>query len=318
MNPVVLAAMAGAVSVATFTGEARAQLLGTLPDSAALTIGVKSRGSEVFREEARSVVTRQDVFAPAQVAYDFGGLTRTVSFATVLPGFAQFYGFASSPFPVDNPDEGVEVTVDIFRSYVKLGDEASVSYTYTAGELELVNLMPPANRCQTFKCMYAEVTAYAAVFDKNENLVWTEEQTASLFLDANQRFASSVGSDGSGSSFRNPDWTWIETLGRDEATFVLDGSYTANFDLSRIDAGEVFTVNYGMVLRAVDQSRGGPSVASALAVDPVTGDPGAEHGFELIVSGVLPVPEPTSWLFAALGLLAMPFAARRVRGRTKI
>lgn len=314
MYRAILAAFTAAAVVVGFAGQASAQSLAAF-DSAALTISTKSRGSDVFREQTSLVVTAPELFVQRQVAYDFGGLTRTVSFATVLPGFERFYGFAASPFPVDNPDQGVEVTVDIFRSFIKIGDDASVSYTYTAGELNLVNLMAPDNRCRSFKCMYADVTAYAAVYDQDENLVWTEEQTASLFLDNNQQFATSIGSDASGSGFRNPGWSWTEDLGRNEATLELDGTYTASFDLSRIDPGEVFTVNFGMILRAVDESSGGPSSASALAVDPVTADPGEGSGFQLIVSGVSPVPEPTSWLFVACGLLAIPYAARRAHQR---
>jgi len=171
-----------------------------------------------------------------------------------------------------------------------VGRDAFEALAYDLGQ-------PPEQRCNGFGCMYAQVSAFAAVYNKDREQVWNEEQIATLFLNASRQFETSVASTRSGSGLRNADWEWIPNLGDAKATFTLDRPYSANFDLSDIEVGEGFTVDYIMGLRAVDKGSGGPSSSRAFGVDPVSYSPGDGNGFELIASGgVSPIPEPASWM----------------------
>jgi hypothetical protein len=320
MTRAMLSVLATTASVLAYSGQASGQTLTGGPNDFEITVGALERGSEpvggrdAFLVKASDAGQALGMSSSATVSYDFGDLSRSIAFGQVLPGLSRFYGVAMSPFPLDNVYQGSQVVIDINRSYFKVNDTASISYTYTTGVLDLVSWQPPEQRCIGFKCMYAEVSAYAAVYNKDREQVWYEEQIATLFLNASGKFETSTGTTRSGSGLRNKEWSWIPNLGDAKATFTLDGDYSAKFDLSGINVGEGFTVNYIMGLRAVDKGSGGPSSSRAFAVDPVSYISGSGNGFELIASGgVSPIPEPASWVLLLSGLLAVLAAVRRAR-----
>jgi hypothetical protein len=309
----IFSTLAVAAGVVALSEPAHAQVvLPGFPDEYQIFISTLARGSDEFFGQVLDYGRSQDVFVPVLKVYDFGDKSPP-SYAQVMPGLATFFGQAASPYTADNPHQGAQVVIDIRRSYGKVSDDASIAFSYTAGVLELTNWAPPEDRCSFTKCQYAEVKAFAGVYDKDFDRVWFEEQTASLYLDADSEFESSVGTNGSGGGLRNAQWDWIPDLGDAIATFKLDDVYKANFDLSAIPVGELFTVELVMVLTAVDKNAGAPSTSRAFAVDPLSGSGGDNSGFRLIASGVAPIPEPASWVLVAAGLLTVPAAVRRAR-----
>jgi hypothetical protein len=288
----------------------------TLPNDVLMAVSAQPRGGDQFLTvQGPYQATADQVITPVTLAYAFPA--DRVAYGQVLPGLTRFFGLAESPVTVDNPDQGSQVVIDVRRSFSKLASDATLSYSYSAGVLELKNYIEQSRRCQASRCMYAEVTAYAAVLDDQARTVWFEQKSAALYLE-NGEFKVSIGSVGSGGGLRNPDWSWTPDYGPFESTFTLDGKYTAAFDLASIEVGRGFTANYVMVLTAVDTDRFLSNISRAYAIDPISGSAGDQSGFELASANLLPVPEPLTILLMAVGLVGLGGHALRNRRRAPV
>jgi len=269
------------------------------------------RDSDDFPTLDEKIGQLSAVIAPVFVGWDFGrgNLGPSASAGQLLPGGNTFFGVAISPPTIDSAYDGIQVTIDVQRSYVKDTADARMSYTYSQGLLELRHFRSLSQTCEGDRCLSAGVTSFASVRDASFAEVWSESHNAELFINGAGGLQSEIGWTGSAEGLRNASWNWTESLAFPKSTLTLDGAFTADFDLSRIPVGQVFTIGYGMSLTANDKGDGLPSSATAYAVDPVSGTTGTDSGFALTFSGVTPVPEPATPLMLLGGLAAL--AARR-------
>jgi hypothetical protein len=108
----ILSILATTASVVAFSGQACAQALTGGPNLFEITVGALERGSEPVMGRDAFLVLAFDagqaagMLFPATASYDFGDLSRSIAYRQVLPGLSQFFGFAMSPFPLDNAYQG--------------------------------------------------------------------------------------------------------------------------------------------------------------------------------------------------------------------
>ncbi len=289
-----------------------AQAQASLPDDYGILIERIKRDLS-FETVAEAAGQNKTLIAPLTVGYQFSATPdQRTAYGSVVPGLSRFFGMAESPVSIDSFDAGSRVDINLRRSFLKPSSDSTLSYTYSLGQLELNNFLPQDRRCPDFRCMFAEVTARAGILDSSGNVLWAENKTATLYTDRGA-FNTSVESDSFFGGLSNADWSWTFEQSDSVATFTLDGSFSAMFDLSLVNPGETFTAVYGMTLTAFDVEGSYSNLARALAADPLTGNAGDGNGFGLVPTGLAPVPEPASWLLSGAGLLAVAAATRRKR-----
>lgn len=304
------AALVKALAALMILGAAQAQA--RLPDDYEVLVE-RIRRDLTFETVAEAEGQNSFLIAPLTVGYQFSSTPdQRTAYGSVVPGLSRFFGMAESPVAIDSFDAGSRVSINLRRSFLKPTSDSTLSYTYTLGQLELNNFLPQERRCPDFRCMFAEVTARAAIQDSSGNVLWAENKTATLYTDRGA-FNTSVESTSFFGGLSNADWSWTFVQSESEATFTLDGSFSAMFDLSLVNPGETFTAVYGMTLTSFDVEGSYSNLSRALAADPLSGNAGDGNGFGLVPTGLAPVPEPASWVLIGAGLLAVSGAARRKR-----
>jgi hypothetical protein len=212
---------------------------------------------------------------------------------------------------------GGTVQIDIYQSFRKNSADASLSFTYSVGQLQLYRDVEIGQRCDD--CRLAEVGWAAEVrLNAFEPPVWSQAQVATLYefggaLIFNRSETRTV------SGQDNPLWQWdcekCDTPLRGIGEALLQGPYRGEIDLSAIPfdpnvpeaSRPEYTVHYTQTLTVYDL--GTWSEAQAFVQDPLGGN---DSGVSFEISGMVPtnnpvgvVPEPGTWLLMLAGLVAL-------------
>ncbi|MCP9447377.1 MAG: VPLPA-CTERM sorting domain-containing protein [Nitrospira sp.] len=222
---------------------------------------------------------------------------------------ATFYGIADSPNNFRKPIEhiGSAVEVLVYRDYVKDHENDQLNFTYTHGLLntsmngEFGALCPLGDAI----CMNAGMLGTVSVFQDGEE-IWQRQDTATVFSNTALPYPFDYGVTG--------DLPWeprrVGGGGWIGMELLLEEPATRPVDLSDIDVGETFTMQYRLFAYAYDRGShlGFQRNASAFAKDPL-GASGV--GFQEISGAPVPLPA-AAWLFGS-GLAAFGAIRRRRR-----
>lgn len=224
-----------------------------------------------------------------------------------------FYGIADSPNNFRKPVEYIGSTVEVlvYRDYVKDHEDDQLTFTYTHGMLdtsmhpEFGALCPLADAI----CMNAGMVGTVSVFQGGEE-IWQRQDTATVFSNTALPYPFDSGVTG------DLPWTPRQVTGAGGMIgmqLLLADRATRPIDLSGIDVGEEFTVQFSLFAYAYDRGSdlGFQRNTSAFARDPL-GASGV--GFQEISGNPVPLPA-AAWLFGS-GLAAFG-AIRHRQGRER-
>lgn len=220
---------------------------------------------------------------------------------------------------------GGQAEINIAQSYRKDTADATLSFSFTAGKLQLLEY--GSQRGDGYS-LSAYVTFAANLVDHGSaELRWSERQLASLYEEFNVRDDRTDNTwgftrtqeTGPTSSGMSP-WQWnCDECGGPAygfATATLQAPFAGVVDLSSIDVGDEFTVSFYLMTSAFD-ARQGETSALAYARDPLSTD---DSGVGFTFAGLTPtdrpiiavVPEPSSaaLMLAGLALGGVMFAHR--------
>lgn len=218
-----------------------------------------------------------------------------------------FYGIADSPNNFRKPVEYIGSTVEVlvYRDYVKDHADDRLTFTYSRGVLD-TSMHPefgPLCPLGDAICMNAGMVGTVSVFQDGEE-VWQRQDTATVFSNTELPYSFDSGVTG------DLPWTPSQVTGAGGAIgmqLLLVDPATRPVDLSDIDVGEAFTVQYRLFTYAYDRGShlGLQRNALAFARDPL----GASGiGFQEISGNPVPLPA-AAWLFgfglAALGSIRL-------------
>jgi hypothetical protein len=251
--------------------------------------------------------------------------------AVVTNDGATYWARASGPTlpstPAIGTPTGAYSGVDIYQSFTKTSEMATLSFTYTGALLESFRDPEFRPECAAINCTYAQLRWEVSVWlnsDPSAPPLMVESGQASLYAQNNvfNFDASQYASDGTPA---NALWAWdcarcgLPALGLAQAT--LQAPFTGIVDLGAIPFDPQFaqqpefTVRFSLLATA-DVSRAW-SGATAWGRDPL--DLGNDAGIGLTVFDLQPtnnpigvVPEPATWLSFIAGLAAL--GARRRQG----
>lgn len=223
----------------------------------------------------------------------------------------------------DNSVFGGSSRIEIAQSFRKYLVDATLSFTFTAGKLQLMDY--GAARGDGFR-LFAAVAFDVDVWGHTAaDVVWHEGQ--SVLLDEafntfgdheDNTFELSKRQDTGPLTSGMDPWTWnCSGCGGPAygfATATLNAPYTGVIDLSMIPFGSEFTVRFSLETIAHD-ARQGETNALAYAKDPIETGSGVGFAFTGLTPTnnpvLAPVPEPGTWALIAVGLFALAGVARR-------
>jgi len=225
---------------------------------------------------------------------------------------------------------GGQVSLIVGQTYIKESADATLSYTFNAGSLDL-GYFGAARRGTLRAAVSFSIDVLRFGPMTIPELLWNDNQYAELawdFGDAGRNdddlFVSAYGR-GPDADASYPNWAWRGCLrcdgapGYGQAGMFLDAQYTQTIDLSAVQVGEEFAINFHLNASANDAVQG-ETWAYAFARDPLSGSGGPSFSTEGLLPtnrghlALAPVPEPAIWMAMLAGLCLCAVAARRTRG----